>query len=654
MSNQVGALQPTEEAAEPDLLEKLEGVALSWAQRISIVTVVGMIVLSALTILDIGILRLLLNAPIPGSNEVLSTFFAVAICGAFPIALARRAHLKVDFTDKLFGPSIATWLHVLGQIALLVMFVAVAVQVGSQAYSATLRHQATLIFRWPVAPFYWMMTAILAVNIPVQLIVLTRDIRNACRITGRNRAAVRVVAAGLVMAAAACWFVVFAAPGLSERMGGSPAIAAAVFLCLQLFLIVLSIPVGAALFFSAAIAGVMLLDFGVIWQMVGSEALGLLTNQDLAVIPLFLMMGSLMSVSRVSADIYRLASASFGFLRGGLAMATVAGSAGFGSVTGSSLATVATIGGMALPEMRARKYADGLAAGSVTAGATLGALIPPSTPIVIYAIVVEESIGKLFIAAMVPALLTMTLYMLAIALVVRLRPASAPGVQSFDTAEFLGALKGGLPVLVIFLTVFGGIYTGIFTATEAAAVGAGAAFVFAVWRRALTRQNLFTVVSETAVSTAVIYLLILGANLATFLLGMTSVANLLSEQIAAAGLAPLTVVILIVVSLVLLGCITDSFTIMILTAPILVQVVSGLGYDRIWWAMIMLMVVELGVVTPPFGIHLFMIKSISKDVSFKSLCLGVLPFVAADGFKIALLVAFPIIILWLPGLMASR
>ncbi|HZD19995.1 MAG TPA: TRAP transporter large permease, partial [Burkholderiales bacterium] len=325
----------------------------------------------------------------------------------------------------------------------------------------------------------------------------------------------------------------------------------------------------------------------------------------------------------------------------------------FGALTGSSLATVATIGRIALPEMTARGYSPALTTGCIAAGGTLGALVPPSIPLIFYAFLTETSIGKLFIAAMIPAALAIVFYMIAVAAHVRLSPGMAPPAAArVDWSQVLKAARKAWAALALFVVVLGGIYGGIFTETEAAAVGAAGAFVFALVRGRMNRASFARVMGETTATTALLYLIIFGVLLFSFSMGVTGLAQRMTELFESLHWPPLGVLVLILAMYIALGCIMDSNTVMFVTIPIVSPLISSMGYDLVWWGIVNLVVLETGLITPPFGIHLFVLKGlVGADVPLGTVYRGVLPFVLADFAKLALIVLFPALALWLPSTM---
>jgi tripartite ATP-independent transporter DctM subunit len=380
-----------------------------------------------------------------------------------------------------------------------------------------------------------------------------------------------------------------------------------------------------------------------------SEAAGFLLRSDVIVLPLFLLMGNFASVAGMSDDIYRLANAVFRGMRGGLALATIGGCAGFGAVTGSSVATAATFGRIAMPEMRKRGYSPELATGAICAGGTLGALVPPSGALVVYALLTETSIGQLFVAAMIPAAIAVAFYLATIMLYVRLAPRAAPPPEAATRSELFASLRQASSVLVLFLLVIGGLYVGMFTATESAAVGAVVAFGYALARGKLRRDVCLEVMADTVKTTALIYSLIIGALTFSFSVGLSDMPNEFVAWIRSFDAAPITIVIALVLIFTVLGTFMDTFAIMFITLPVVVPLLLEYRFDLVWWGIVMLIIVETGQISPPFGLNLFVIRSVAPEVSLGTVFRGVVPFCVADCIKLALIIAIPALALWLPA-----
>lgn len=652
-----------------DLLERAHAGAVALTQRIAFVGVLGMLAIGILTTLDVVILRAVFNSPIAGSNEFLNTIFAVAIAAVLACGLAQRANLEVDLLRSKFGERRTAWLRAAGGALFAVILVLLAWRVAAHTYASHMRGQETVILQWPTWPFLWSITALIVLCVPVQLVVFVCQVAEALGLrrasadgvasgttpvlhAGRG-AGRRIATAALLLLGGALLVSLAAFFGLgalqSQLMTHGTAVA--VFFCLFLWLLILLfIPVAVALMVCGLLGTVALMGNSQALSVLGSETVGLITNADLAVIPLFLLMGGFATASGMSSDMYRLAHALFGWMRGGLAYATIGGCAGFGSIAGTSMATVATVGAVAMPEMKKRGYDPALTTGCITAGGTLGQLIPPGTAIVIYALLVEQSVGRLFVAIVIPGLITALFYLAAVAIKVRMDPKCAPGAEKFDRAELLAALKANTGVFLMFGAVYGGLFSGIFTATEAAAVGAAIAFGFALFRGRLARGALWAVMSETTRSTAMIYFLIIGAMVLSFFVGTSGLPETLTGALTQSGLPPLVIIYLLVIAFILLGTAMDGMTIMIITAALVASIVAKLGYDPVWWGIMMIVLVELGEITPPFGMNLFMMKSLAPEVPLGTIFRGVTPFVIADCVKVVILISFPALTLWLPNL----
>ncbi len=418
----------------------------------------------------------------------------------------------------------------------------------------------------------------------------------------------------------------------------------------SLALVLLRVPIAIAMAATGVIGFGILNGFGVVGFVLGSTPFEAIFPYSLSVIPLFLMMGVFAARSGISSDLFGAANALLGQFRGGLAMATIGACAGFGAICGSSLATVATMGRVALPEMRAAGYDDRLSTASIAAGGTLGVLIPPSILLVIYALLTEQSIGKLFSAAIVPGVLATVLYAAAVAVQVRLNPKLAAAAKPFTWPERSRALRGAWPAAALFLAVIGGIQAGLFSPTEAAAVGAGGAVLIAVLRRALNRDVIVSAVWETVEMTGMIFLILIGAALFNFFIETTGLPQFLIARIDQSGLSPLSILILVMIFYIVLGCFMDALSMILLTVPFVFPVIVSLGYDPIWFGIIIVTVAELGLITPPIGMNLFIIQGVAGNLPSATVMRGVVPFLAADTVRLVILISLPQLTLWLPSL----
>jgi len=380
---------------------------------------------------------------------------------------------------------------------------------------------------------------------------------------------------------------------------------------------------------------------------------GTFSNYSFSIIPLFLLMGQFATLSGMSAALFRAAESFLGHRRGGVAMSAVGACAGFGAICGSSLATAATMGQVALPELRRYGYPGSLATGALAAGGTLGILIPPSVILVIYAILAEQNIEKLFVAALLPGILAAAGYMLAISIWVRVSPNSAAVRDRVPWAQRMLALGAVWPVLAIFLVVVGGIYLGIFTPTEAAAVGAAGTGLIALRSGQMTWAKVQQSILTTGASTAMIFLIILGAGLYNNFLALTQLPQTASVWVGDQGFSPWLVLTAVLVMYLIFGCVMDSLSMVLLTVPIIYPIMSvldfGLSPDDfgLWFGILVLIVVEVGLITPPVGMNLFIINSMAKDIPIGQTYRGAMPFVLTDMVRVVILAAFPAITLWL-------
>ena len=419
---------------------------------------------------------------------------------------------------------------------------------------------------------------------------------------------------------------------------------------LLLVLLVLRVPIGIAMFTMGSAGYVALTgwDLGPWLASLKHLAYARLSNYDLVVIPLFLLMGQFATHGGLSRALFRCVSAFLGHHKGGVAMAAVGACAGFGAICGSSLATAATMGQVALPELRRFGYAGSLATGALAAGGTLGIMIPPSVPLVIYAILTQESIGKLFMAAVLPGLIAMAGYMVVIKIIVTLQPQAGPAGERVAWPERLKALASVAPVLAVFFIVIVGIYGGWANPTEAAAIGAAACGVLAVASGGMRLPGLIASALGTAQATAMIFLVLLGADQLNTALALSQMPTELAAWVKGSQLSPLLVMVAILLIYILLGCVMDSLAMILLTIPIFYPMVMGLDYfglsptdKSLWFGILALMVVEIGLVHPPVGMNVYIINRLARDVPLTETFKGVMPFLASDLLRIVLLLFVP-------------
>jgi tripartite ATP-independent transporter DctM subunit len=373
-------------------------------------------------------------------------------------------------------------------------------------------------------------------------------------------------------------------------------------------------------------------------------------NYTLSVVPLFILMGTFVARAGIAQELFRAAYTFIGHLRGGLAMATVIACAGFGSICGSSIATAATMAKVAYPSMKRFHYSDRLAAGAIAAGGTLGIMIPPSTLMVIYGVFTETNIGKMFAAGILPGLLGAMLLCLAVQWSCWRDPRAGPPGERANWRERFASLRGIWPVAVLFVFVIGGIYGGLFTATEGAGMGAFGAMVFALWRRALTWKTLYLSLVESGRTTAMLFMILMGALIFADFVNITTMPADLRGFVTRFELSPVLVVAAIMVIYVLLGTAMEELSMVLLTLPVFFPLIVSLGLDPVWFGVLVVTIVEIGLISPPVGMNLFVLSTLLPQVPTTTVFRGVLPFMAADVVRLAILILFPAIALWLPSL----
>ena len=416
-------------------------------------------------------------------------------------------------------------------------------------------------------------------------------------------------------------------------------------------LLLLQVPIA----FGMAIVGTVgfgfYVGFGPAFRSIGNVATDMVMVYDFSVLPLFILMGAFVARSGISHDLYDASNAWLGHRRGGLAMATVVACGGFSAVCGSSLATVATMSKVAMPSMRKFGYDERLATGSIAAGGTLGILIPPSVALVFYGIMTETDIGQLFAAGIVPGILGIVLYAVAVGVMTRINPGLGPPGERLPWRVRVRALKGIWGMLVLFAIVMGGIYGGVFTPTEAAGIGAFGAFAIALFRRRLTLALTLEALAESGRTTAVLLALLVGSLLFANFINVARVPNEIADWFAAMNAPPLMVVVICILIYILLGCILESISMMLLTVPVFYPVMHAMGLDLVWFGIVVVVVIEISLITPPIGLNVFVLKSTLPEVELTRIFRGVLPFIAADIVRIALIVAIPGLSLFLPRLL---
>ncbi|PRX37317.1 TRAP transporter, DctM subunit [Meinhardsimonia xiamenensis] len=426
-----------------------------------------------------------------------------------------------------------------------------------------------------------------------------------------------------------------------------------------LVLVFLRMPIAIAMGLVGFIGYMELRGFRASISMLGRLIIDTAQDYGLSVVPLFILMGLFVSRGGLAGELYRASYAFLGHMRGGLAMATIVACAGFSAICGSSLATAATMSKVAMPEMRRFGYKDRLSTASIAAGGTLGILIPPSVILVIYGLLTETSIGKLFIAGIVPGVLGVLLYLVAVRFTVMRDPEAGPAGERTPLAGRLAALREVWAVLLLFFLVIGGLYGVLnvwpinltFSPTEAAGMGAAGAFLIALSRGSLDFRTIVQVLIETAQTTAALFAVLIGAWAFSNFVNLAGLPEGLKAMVTSAGLSPMTVMLMILLIYVILGCVFESLSMLLLTVPIFFPLVTGLGFDPVWFGIVVVVVTEISLITPPVGLNVFVLKGVVGDVSTATIFRGVTPFWIVDIIRLALLVLIPSLVLYLPNSM---
>ena len=426
-----------------------------------------------------------------------------------------------------------------------------------------------------------------------------------------------------------------------------------------LILVFLRMPIAIAMGIVGFIGFAELRNFRAAISMVGRLIIDTAQDYGLSVIPLFILMGLFVNKGGLSRELYQVSYAFLGHLRGGLAMATIVACAGFSAICGSSLATAATMSKVAMPQMRKYGYKDSLSTASIAAGGTLGILIPPSVILVIYGLLTETSIGKLFIAGIVPGILGVVLYLLAVTWTVRRDPDSGPSGERFNWSQRVKAIKSVWMVLALFIFVIGGLY-GVFdfwpihltfSPTEAAGMGAAGAFLIALSRGSLTFKSTLEVLQEAVRTTATLFTVLIGAWVFSNFINLAGLPEVLKTFVSEAGVSPMMVMMMIIGIYIILGCVFESLSMLLLTVPIFFPLVTSLGFDPVWFGIIVVVVTEISLITPPVGLNVFVLKGVVDNVTTATIFRGVTPFWIVDIFRLLILLLVPALVLYLPNTM---
>ncbi|QDM00104.1 TRAP transporter permease [Rhodopseudomonas palustris] len=413
-------------------------------------------------------------------------------------------------------------------------------------------------------------------------------------------------------------------------------------------LMLLRVPVGMAMGLVGVTGFGYLTGLEPALKLVGQTTMRTVTDYSFGVIPMFLLMGAFVSASGISRELFRAGNTFVGHWKGGLGIATIGACGGFAAISGSSVATAATFSAVAYPEMRRYGYPQSFSTGVIAVGGTLGAMLPPSTVLAVYGIITQQDIGKLFIAGILPGLLAIVMHMITIWIIGMARPGFLPAGPKSSWSDRLAAFRDVWSPLLLFVFVIGGLYGGFFIPTEAGAVGAVGAFLIGVARGKLSRDGILQSLLQATRTAAAVFTILIGAICFGYFLTITQTPQHITEFLTGLGIGPYGVLALILVMYLVLGCVMDAMAMVILTVPIVFPLITALGFDPIWFGIVIVMTVELGLISPPVGMNVFVIKSVIKDVSMSTVFKGVAPFVITDLIRLMILIAFPIIAVWLP------
>ena len=619
--------------------------AISFASRIAgSVGSAFIVVMMVITATDV-ILRYFFNRPIPGTFELQADLMVVCVAFTLAHCAIHKGHVRVEFFVSFFPERVQSVIRSIVTVLGFGLFSLITWQAVIQAGTLRASGAETQTLGIPDFPFVW----VLFIGSLLISLVFLRDLVEsvAQSVKGRRWTAIWL-SSGSVVVLLIC-VVIFFGQELPWHL--SPALSGLVGLGLLIILLFSGLQVGLVMGLLGFLGMAYLNSTNAALGVLSTSPFSTVASYNLSIVPLFLLMGAFAFHSGLSQDLYWACYKWLGRLPGGLAMATVFACAGFAAISGSSVATAATMGTVALPEMKRFKYDSKLATGAVAAGGTIGILIPPSVILVIYGILTDQSIGKLFLAGFIPGVLEAIFYVVTIYILCKRNPLlGPPGGESSWGEKFIG-LKNTWGVLALFLLVIGGIYFGIFSPTEAAGIGAMGALLFALGRRKLNWQNFTSSVMEAGKTTAMAFLILIGAFILGYFLAVSRLPFTLAEF--AAGLEVNRYIILGVMLLIylVLGCFMAAMAMIILTVPIFFPVVVALGFDPIWFGIIIVRVVEMAAITPPVGINVYIVSGVAKDVPLQDIFRGIFPFLIADLFHIALLISVPQIALFLPGFM---
>jgi len=601
-------------------------------------------VMMFLTATDV-VLRYVFNRPITSAYELTEMMLSIVIIFGLAYVTLRKEHIRIDFIISRFSPRTQAITSCTATLLGLAIIVLITWQIFE--YGVYLRNggDTTAILKIPIFISAWIAALGMAIFAAASLVEF---LEHLTKLVVNVRSWVSASLISLVILIS----LVFCLPLMGNILFKlTPLIAGTVAVSVLIILIFAGMNIGLAMALIGFLGMSYINSLNAGLTTVGTSPFTTVSSDGFSVIPLFMLMGIFCFHSGLIRDLYLTMHKWLGHLPGGLAMATVAGCAGFAAVCGSSTATVATLGMVALPEMRRYKYDARLATGVIAAGGSIGSMIPPSIILILYGILTEQSIGRLFLAGFIPGVTEAIFYMITILILCKTNPMIGPRGEKVSFTEKLVSLKGTWGVLVLFILVLGGIYTGVFTPTEAAGVGAFGAFLFALGRRKLGWRVFGNSLTDTTKNTAMCFVILIGALIFNYLLAVSRLPFELATFAAGLEVNRFLILGIIMVITLILGCFMSGMAIIMLTIPIFFPVIMALDFNPIWFGILVTRMTEIGVITPPIGINVFVMYGVAKDIPMGTIFRGIVPFLIADFFHIAMLVAFPQISLFLPNLM---
>ena len=602
---------------------------------IGIVALFGIMVFTSTNVF----LRYVLHKPITGSFDITELLMVIMIACSFAFTAMEKGHVNVNLIVSKFPLWMQRNIDMTGKIVVIGVLIFFSWQTALQGELSRIKHVEAGPTGILIFPFYYL----LALGFVLMAIVIFSDLLKSVSKSRWYEPLLWLIVGGVIIFAP--WWVEILPTDLS------PGLLATVIFLLLFTMLFSGLPIGIAMALMGIIGSVYMMGLVPMFGVLKTVPYRTVASETLSVVPMFVLMGEFAFRSGISTSLYNMVRCWIGQAPGGMAMATTGGCAGFAAICGSTSATAVSMGTIALPEMEKYKYDPSLAAGCVAAGGTLGILIPPSVGFIVYGLLTEQSIGKLFFAGVIPGILLASLFMASIYIRCRINPELGPAGPKTSLKEKIASLRTVWPVLVIFVLVLGGFYVGIFTPTEAGAVGALGVLVLAVATKRLDRKDFITALISTAKTTGMIFLILIGAMILGYLMSFTKFPFMLARAVSTISLPPVVAILAIIVMFLILGCVMESLSMCILIIPIIFPAIKALGFDLIWFGVIIVLIMESGLITPPIGMNVFIIHGICNHVPMYTIFRGIMPFLLCMVIMLTLLIVFPQIALFLPNLM---